>query len=84
MDYGAVKKKWACEYLKSNQLTRKIQEQNLHGFLRRLQWFLCEKNWINVIEDRESQFHSWSRHVSQILTYLMPFNPSGEKNLLLT
>ena len=62
MDNKAVKKMGHLKIQKSSQLTRNFHEQKFLRFLRRLQWLLFEKNWINVMEDRDSQFYSWSRH----------------------
>ena len=55
MDYEAVEKKW------ESQLSKNLA--NLQGNFRnkRIQCFLFEKNWINIIEDSDSQFYSWSR-----------------------
>ena len=81
-------KKWkGCEkemrqlnVQKSSQLSRKFQEQDFIELLRRLQWFLFEKNWINIIEDRDSLLHFWSRHFLKILTCLLHINPFAKNS----
>ena len=82
MDYEAVKKKWDS-WISENltNLQRNFRNKSFSALNADYNGFRLKKKWINIIEDRDSQFYSWSRHFLQILTYLMHFNPFGTSNL---
>ena len=71
--YNTVKKKWDSWI--SSQLTRKFQKQKFLDFYVDYNGFCLKKKWIDIIEDRESKFYSWSHHFFQFLAYLKHFNP---------
>ena len=78
MEYKVVKKKWDS-WISRNLANFQGSFRN-KSFLRKLQWFVL-KNWIDIVEDRDSRFYSWRHHFLQILAYLKHFNPYSSTHI---
>ena len=61
IEYKVVKKKWDS-WLSKNLVNLQESIRSKNRFLRRLQCFSFEKNWIDIKEDRNSQFSSGSHY----------------------